>query len=129
MELWAKIGRTKKKFQGSFRSVMEEIVKEGKGKKTVQLLSFHAGQKERRRLKRELRANDKDLLKTASSIARWFYLSDMRRIRRRIKDLKKRARYVSKGEVFYCPKTMEQVRELESKLEEIRSKLEELKVN
>ncbi len=129
MELWAKIGRTKKKFQGSFRSVMEEIVKEGKGKKTVQLLSFHAGQKERRRLKRELRANDKDLLKTASSIARWFYLSDMRRIRRRIKDLKKRARYVSKGEVLYCPKTMEQVRELESKLEEIRSKLEELKVN
>ncbi len=129
MELWAKIGRTKKKFQGSFRSVMEDIVKEGKGKKTVQLLSFHAGQKERRRLKRELRANDKDLLKTASSIARWFYLSDMRRIRRRIKDLKKRARYVSKGEVFYCPKTMEQVRELEGKLEEIRSKLEELKVN
>ena len=129
MELWAKIGRTKKKFQGSFRSVMEEVVKEGKGKKTVQLLSFHAGQKERRRLKRELRANDKDLLKTASSIARWFYLSDMRRIRRRIKDLKKRARYVSKGEVFYCPKTMEQVRELEGKLEEIRSKLEELKVN
>ncbi len=129
MELWAKIGRTKKKFQGSFRSVMEEIVKEGKGKKTVQLLSFHAGQKERRRLKRELRANDKDLLKTASSIARWFYLSDMRRIRRRIKDLKKRARYVSKGEVLYCPKTMEQVRELEGKLEEIRSKLEELKVN
>ncbi len=129
MELWAKIGRTKKKFQGSFRNVMEEIVKEGKGKKTVQLLSFHAGQKERRRLKRELRANDKDLLKTASSIARWFYLSDMRRIRRRIKDLKKRARYVSKGEVLYCPKTMEQVRELEGKLEEIRSKLEELKVN
>ncbi len=129
MELWAKIGRSKKKFQGSFRSVMEEIVKEGKGKKTVQLLSFHAGQKERRRLKRELRANDKDLLKTASSIARWFYLSDMRRIRRRIKELKKRARYISKGEVLYCPKTMEQVRELESRLEEIKNKLEELKVN
>lgn len=129
MELWAKIGRSKKKFQGSFRSVMEEIVKEGKGKKTVQLLSFHAGQKERRRLKRELRANDKDLLKTASSIARWFYLSDMRRIRRRIKELKKRARYVSKGEIFYCSKTMEQVRELENRLEEIKNKLEELKVN
>jgi len=129
MELWAKIGRTKKKFQGSFRSVMESIVKEGKGKKTVELLSFHAGQKERRRLKRELRANDRDLLKTASSIARWFYLSDMRRIRRRIKELKRRARYLSKGEVFYCPKTMEQVRELEGKLEEIKNKLEELKVN
>ena len=129
MELWAKIGRSKKKFQGSFRSVMEDIVKEGKGKKTVQLLSFHAGQKERRRLKRELRANDKDLLKTASSIARWFYLSDLRRVRRKIKELKKRARYISKGEVFYCPKTMEQVRELESRLEEIKTKLEELKVN
>ena len=129
MELWAKIGRSKKKFQGSFRSVMEEIVKEGKGKKTVQLLSFHAGQKERRRFKRELRANDKDLLRTASSIARWFYLSDMRKIKRRIKELKKRARYVSKGEIFYCPKTMEQVRELESRLEEIKNRLEELKVN
>ncbi len=129
MELWARIGRSKKKFQGSFRSVMEEIVKEGKGKKTVQLLSFHAGQKERRRFKRELRANDKDLLRTASSIARWFYLSDMRKIKRRIKELKKRARYVSKGEIFYCPKTMEQVRELESKLEEIKNRLEELKVN
>jgi len=129
MELWAKIGRTKKKFQGSFRDVMENLVKEAKGKKTVELLSFHAGQKERRRLKRELRANDKDLLKTASSIARWFYLRDMRRIRRRIKELKRRARYLSKGEVFYCPKTMEQVKELESRLGEIENKLEELKVS
>ncbi len=129
MELWVKIGKTKKKFQGSFRDVMESIVKEGKGKETVELLSFHAGQKERRRFKRELRCNDKDLLKTASSIARWFYLRDIRKIRRRIKELKKRARYISKGEVFYCPKIMQQVKELEGKLGEIENKLEELKVN
>ena len=128
MEIWVKIGRTKKKYQGSLRSVMESIVKDGKGKKTVQLLSFHAGQKERRRLKRELRANDKDLLKTAISIARWFYEIDRRKIRRRIKELKKRARYVSKGEVFYRPKIMDQVRDLEKQLEGINKKLEELKV-
>ncbi len=128
MELWAKIGRTEKKFQGSFRDVMESIVKEGKGKKTVELLSFHAGQKERRRLKRELRANDRNLFRTAVAITRWFYLIDLRRTRRRIRELKRRARYVSKGEVFYCPKTMERIRELEGKLEEIRGKLEELKV-
>lgn len=129
MELWAKIGRTKKKFQGSFRDVMESLVKEAKGKKTVELLSFHAGQKERRRLKRELRANDRDLLRTASAIARWFYLRDLRRIRRRIKELKKRARYISKGEILYCPKTMGQVKELENKLGEIQKRLEELKVS
>ncbi len=129
MELWAKIGRTKKKFQGSFRNVMESIVREGKEKKTVELLSFHAGQKERRRLKRELRQNGRDLLKTASAIATWFYKRDMRKIRRRIKELKKRARFVSKGEIFYCPRIMAEVRELENKLDEIQNKIEELKVS
>ena len=129
MELWAKIGRTKKKFQGSFREVMESVVKEGKGKKTVELLSFHAGQKERRRLKRELRANNRNLLKTASSITSWFYLSDMRRLERRIKELKRRAKYTSKGETLYCSRTMEQVKDLENRLEQIKSRLEELKVN
>ncbi len=129
MELWAKIGNSKKKFQGSFRSVMESLVKEAKGKKTVQLLSFHAGQKERRRLKRELRANDKDLYKTAVAITRWFYLIDLRRTRRRIKELKKKARYLSKGEVMYCPKIMDKVKELEGQLEDIKGKLEELKVS
>ncbi len=129
MELWAKIGNSKKKFQGSFRSVMESLVKEAKGKKTVQLLSFHAGQKERRRLKRELRANDKDLYKTAVAITRWFYLIDLRRTRRRIKELKRKARYLSKGEVMYCPKIMDKVKELEGQLEDIKGKLEELKVS
>ncbi|NPA41810.1 MAG: hypothetical protein GXO18_05985 [Aquificae bacterium] len=129
MELWAKIGNSKKKFQGSFRSVMESLVKEAKGKKTVQLLSFHAGQKERRRLKRELRANDKDLYKTAVAITRWFYLIDLRKTRRRIKELKRKARYLSKGEVMYCPKIMDKVKELEGQLEDIKGKLEELKVS
>ncbi len=128
MELWVRIGRTKKKFQGSMRSVMESVVKEGKGKKNVELLSFHAGQKERRRLKRELRANGRDLMKTASSLARWFYLRDLRRTSRRIKELKRRAKYLSKGEVLYCPKVMERVKELEGQLGEIKSKIEELKV-
>ncbi len=128
MEIWVKIGDTKKKYQGSFRAVMESIVRDAKGKESVQLLSFHAGQKERRRLKRELRANDKDLLKTASAIARWFYEIDRRKIRRRIKELKKRARYVSKGEIFYRKDIMEQVKALEKQLEEIDKKLEELKV-
>ncbi len=129
MELWAKIGRSKKKFQGSFRSVMEQLVKEAKGKKTVQLLSFHAGQKERRRFKKELRWHDKDLLKTASAIAIWFYEIDKRKIRRRIKELKRKARYISKGEVFYCPEVMKQVKELEGKLSEIEKKIEELRVS
>ena len=129
MELWAKIGNSKKKFQGPFRSVMESVVKEGKGKKTVKLLSFHAGQKERRRLKRELRANGKDLYKTATSLTLWFYKIDARRLKRRINNLKKRARYTSKGENFYCPKLMERVRELESQLESVKGRLEELKAS
>lgn len=68
MELWARVGRTNKKFQGSMKKVMEDLLKEAKGKKTVELLSFHAGKKERRRLKRELRASGRDLLKTAEKL-------------------------------------------------------------
>ena len=72
MELWAKVGNSKKKFQGSLRSVMENLIQDSKGKKKVQLLSFHAGQKERRRLKRELRRAGGDLLKTANNLLDWF---------------------------------------------------------
>ncbi len=122
MELWARIGEEKRKFQGSFRKVMEQVAQEGKGKE-VKLLSFHASQKERRRLKRELRANGKDLVKTAREITRWFYRIDRRRVRRKIAYLRKRARFTSKGEVFYCPQVMEKVRALEEKLREIDSKL------
>ncbi|GAB6066082.1 hypothetical protein JCM9492_11740 [Aquifex pyrophilus] len=127
MELWAKVGEEKKKYQGSFRAVMENLVKDGKGKE-VQILCIHAPARERRRFKRELRWYDRDILKTASAIARWFYLRDYRKIRRRIKELKKRAKYISKGEIMYCPKIMAQVKELENKLSEIEKKLEELKV-
>ncbi len=127
MELWVKIGRSRKKFQGSFRDVMETLLRESRGKKTVELLSFHAGQKERRRFKRELRSHNRDLVKTAASLVRWFYTRDARQLRRKIKELKRRARYLSKGEVFYCPETMERIRELEDKLREIEDRLEEIK--
>ncbi len=127
MELWAKIDGQIKKFQGSFKKVMEDIVREGRGKE-VQLMSFHAEQKVRRRFKRELREYDKDLVKTASAIAIWFYTIEARKLRRRIKELKKKAKYISKGEVYYCPKIMEQVKELEKNLEEVQKKIEELKV-
>ena len=126
MELWARIGKTNKKFQGSFKKVVEDLLKEAKGKKTVQLLSFHAGQKERRRFKRELRANDKDLVKTATAIVRWYYTIELRRLRRRIKELKKKARYTSKGEIFYCPKIMEEVKALQEKEQDLLKKLEAL---
>lgn len=127
MELWVKIGRSRKKFQGSFRDVMETLLRESRGKKTVELLSFHAGQKERRRFKRELRSHNRDLVKTAASLVRWFYTRDTRQLRRRIKELKRKARYLSKGEVFYCPETMERIRELEDRLREIEDRLEEIK--
>ena len=126
MELWARIGKTNKKFQGSFLGVMENLLKEAKGKKNVELLSFHAGQKERRRLKRELRRNGKDLVATARSIARWHYIRDIRRTNRKIKELKKRARYISKGEVLYCPKVLEKVEELKVHKSSLESKLEGL---
>ena len=69
MELWAKINGEIKKFQGSFKKVMQDLVKEGEGKE-VKLMSFHAEQKVRRRFKRELRAHDKNLLETAKHLAK-----------------------------------------------------------
>ncbi len=69
MELWAKIDGEIKKFQGSFKKVMEEVAKEGEGKE-VTLMSFHAEQKVRRRFKREFRAHDKNLLETAKHLAK-----------------------------------------------------------
>ena len=69
MELWAKIDGEIKKFQGSFKKVMKDLVKEGEGKEVI-LMSFHAEQKVRRRFKRELRAHDKNLLKTAKHLAK-----------------------------------------------------------
>ncbi|NPB07109.1 MAG: hypothetical protein GXO03_05855 [Aquificae bacterium] len=127
MELWVKIDGEKRKYQGSFKAVMEKLVEEGKGKK-VELLSFHAPQKERRRLKRELRAHGKDLLKTASYMARWFYQIEERRLRRRIKELKKKAKRLSKGELVYDPKKLEQIKQLEQSLERVRERIKQLVV-
>jgi hypothetical protein len=122
MELWLNLGGEKKKYQGSFRKVMEQVAEEGRGKE-VKLLSFHASQKERRRLKRELRANGKDIVATAQNITKWFYNIDRRRLKRRIAYLRKRARYTSKGEVFYCPSLLKRVEELRKELEKIEKKL------
>jgi len=127
MELWVKINGEKKKYQGSFCAVMENLVKDGKGKE-IQILCIHAPPRERRRWKRELRWYDRDVLKTASAIATWFYTREYRKIRRRIKELKKRAKYLSKGEIMYNPKLMKVVEELQKKLSEIEKKIEELKV-
>ncbi len=127
MELWVKINGEKKKYQGSFRSVMESLVKEGKGKE-VQILCMHAPPRERRRWKRELRWYDRDVLRTASAIATWFYTREYRRLRRRIKELKKRARYLSKGEIMYNPRVMKVVEELQNRLSEIEKKIQELRV-
>ena len=118
VEIWVKVGDEKKKFQGSFRKVMEDILKEGQGKE-VALLSFHADQKQRRRLKRELRAAGKDLLKAAERITEWFKAIERRRLKRRINLLRKRARYTSKGDTLYCPKLLEEVKALEEKLKEL----------
>ncbi len=127
MELWVKINGEKKKYQGSFRSVMESLVKEGKGKE-VQILCMHAPPRERRRWKRELRWYDRDVLRTASAIATWFYTREYRRLRRRIKELKKRARYLSKGEIMYNPRVMKVVEKLQNRLFEIEKKIQELRV-
>ena len=127
MELWVKINGEKKKYQGSFCAVMENLVKDGKGKE-VQILCMHAPARERRRWKREYRWYDKDIIKTASAIATWFYMREYRKIRRKIKELKKRAKYLSKGEIMYDKRIMKQVEELKNKLSEIEKKIEEIKV-
>ncbi len=116
MELWLSVSGEKKKLQGSFKSVMEEIVNIGKGKE-LKLLSVHAPKKELRRLKRELRKHGKDLYSTAKDIAIWFLTSEYRRANRCAK--------------YYRKKTDKQSKELykkySEKLKEIESKCETLK--
>ena len=109
MELWVKIGEEKKKYQGSFRSVMESIFNEGKDKE-VNLLSIHAPQKELRRFKREWRKSGKDLTETARKIARWFYIRDLRRANRCIKDLKKRKDPVSLSRVERARRIIDEIK-------------------
>ncbi len=116
MELWLSVAGEKKKLQGSFRKVMEQIVEMGKDKE-LKLLSVHAPQKELRRLKRELRAHGKDLYKTAKDISKWFLTKEYRRINRCLKELRKKTDKRSK----------ELYNQYSSKLEEIEKKCETLK--
>jgi predicted nucleic acid-binding Zn-ribbon protein len=125
MELWARIGDEKVKLQGSMLKVMEQIVEKGKDKE-VQLLSFHAGQKERRRLKRELRAANKNLVEAAKNYVRWAYMAELRKIRRQIKELKRKEKVNSKG-IVYLPKAVEEkIEHLKSQLEQVQEKLSQL---
>ena len=125
MELWAKIGDEKVKLQGSMVKVLEELLQKANGKE-AQLLSFHAGQKERRRLKRELRCANKNLLEAARNYVRWYYTIEARKLRRQIKELKKKERVNSKG-IRFLPKGVEaKIEELQKRLEEVNAKLSSL---
>lgn len=124
MELWAKIGDEKVKLQGSMLSVMEQILQKAKEKGgEVQLLSFHAGQKERRRLKRELRCAGKNLVEAARNYVRWAYQIEARKLRRQIKELKKKEKVNSKGIRFLPKGVQKRIEELEAKLSEVNEKL------
>ena len=105
MELWAKIGDEKVKLQGSMLKVLEELLEKGRDKE-VQLLSFHAGQKERRRFKRELRAAGKNPVEAARNYVRWAYIIEARKLRRQIKELRKKEKVNSKG-IKFLPKGVE----------------------
>ncbi|HIC09005.1 MAG TPA: hypothetical protein EYO62_03030 [Aquificales bacterium] len=123
MELWAKIGDEKVKLQGSMLSVMEQLLQKANEKGgEVQLLSFHAGQKERRRLKRELRAANKNLVEAARNYVRWAYQIEARKIRRQIKELKKKERVNSKGIRFLPKGVQKKIEELEARLAEVNQK-------
>lgn len=125
MELWAKIGEEKVKLQGSMFNVLKQLLEKGRGQE-VKLLSFHTGQKERRRLKRELRCANKNLLEAARNYVRWYLQIEERKIKRQIKELKRKERINSKG-ITYLPKGVkERISQLEEKLNQIRSELSKL---
>ncbi len=90
MELWISVAGEKKKLQGSFKSVMEQILEIGKDK-DLKILSIHAPQKELRRFKRELRAHGKDLYETAKDLVKWFLAKEYRKINRSLKELRKKS--------------------------------------
>jgi len=110
MEMVVSIGGNKVKYQGSFQKVMENIVKDGKDKE-IKILSVHGHQKELRRLKRELRANNKDVYETAKSLSKWFLVKEYRAINRTLKELKKKEDKGSK-------KRYEELKEKLNQLEE-----------
>ncbi|SNZ08505.1 hypothetical protein SAMN06265182_1321 [Persephonella hydrogeniphila] len=113
MELWVNISGEKKKYQGSFKTVMESIYNDGKGKE-VTLLSIHAPQKELRRFKREWRSNGKNLVETARKIAVWFYLKDYRRAKRCIREYRKKTDPVS---ILKVQRAQKMLQEVQPKLE------------
>ncbi len=121
MEMWIKINGEKRKLQGSFLKVMEEIYNSGEGE--ISLLAFNAGTKERRRLKRLLRWYDRDLREIARQVLIKYYKSDRRKLKRRIDELKKRARYISKGQIYYCSRIMKEVEDLKKEMGEIDKKI------
>ncbi len=121
MELWAKVGDEKVKFQGSFKSVMEQLLEKAKDKEAT-LLSFHTGQKERRRFKRDYRAAKKDLVQLAKNYLAWSYLIEIRKLNRKIKELNTKRKVEPKKSAFY----ENQIQELKKQLEEIESKLNNL---
>jgi ElaB/YqjD/DUF883 family membrane-anchored ribosome-binding protein len=124
MEMWIKIGDEKFKLQGAMAKVLEEVVKKAKEKgEEVQLLSFHAGKKERRRLKRELRAVNKNLVLAAKNYVRWHYEIEARRLKRLIRELKKKERVNSKG-IRVLPKGVKkEIEKLNAQLEEVLNKI------
>ncbi|WP_456383495.1 hypothetical protein [Persephonella sp.] len=109
MEVWVSIAGEKKKYQGSFRSVMENLFHDGKDR-DVKLFSIHAPKKELRRFKRELRKNGKNLIETARKIALWFYTRDLRRANRCIRLHRKKTDPVSTLKVERARKLLEEVR-------------------
>ena len=121
MELWANIGGEKFKFQGSFKSVMEQLLEKAKDKE-AKLLSFHTGQKERRRFKRDYRAANKDLVQLAKNYLAWSYTIEIRKLNQQIKQLNKKRKLEPKKAVSY----EKQIEELKSQIENIKQKLNEL---
>ncbi len=121
MELWAKIGNEKVKFQGSFRKVMEELIEKA-GDGNAQLLSLHTGQKERRRFKREFRAANKDLIKLSKNYLVWSYKIDLRKLKRKIRELNKKRKLDKKRADVYLSK----IEDLKKEMNQIREKITSL---
>ncbi|ACO04321.1 MAG TPA: hypothetical protein DEP48_00625 [Persephonella sp.] len=115
MEVWVSVSGEKRKYQGSFRSVMEKIALEGKDK-DLKLLSIHAPKKELRRFKRNLRAYSKDLFKTANEIAKWFYQKEYRKLSRLSKELRKKT----------DPQSAERYSKIQEELSQVKEKLSAL---
>ncbi len=116
MELWLSVSGDRKKIQGSFKSVMEQILEFGK-EQDLKLLSVHAPKKELRRLKRELRAHKKDLYQTARDIVKWFLEKEYRRINHCIKELKKKTDPRSKS---LYQRYVEELQKIEQKCKTVK---------